>query len=413
MGLPDRDRGPVPELVDRRAALATGVALAGAGALAAVGDPHPRALLGAGVMVVWGVAVALLAPRSPRLAALVVAAVGVRALLIAVPAAWSDDVYRYVWEGRVWLAGRNPFTLAPDAPELAPLRDALWARVNHRAVSSIYPPLAQALFVLVAPLGVPGWKVLSGLADVGTAVLLHRRSPRAGWLWALLPLPALESAGSGHLEGIGVFLLVGALGGRPAWAWAGAMVKLLPGVLLPRLLGRSVRGWLGVCVASLVVFLPILAAGEGAWRGFETYRQTWAYNASLHLLAERVLPASLARPLLQLLGASVALVALRRVRDPGRFALVVTGAFVLLSPTVHPWYVLWPLAAALWVGAEAWVVLAVGVPLAYVVLGTYDAETSSWREPIWPRLVFYPAFYASLLAGALRRLLLPGPWPVH
>lgn len=397
----------------RRAALATGVALLGAALLAAIGDPHPHALSASSVLVAWGALVVLLGPREPSRAALLAAAVAVRAPLLLVPAAWSDDVFRYVWEGRVWLAGENPFALPPDAPTLAPLRDELWAQVNHRGVSSIYPPLAQALFVALSPFGVLGWKLLSAAADVGTAALLHRRSPRAGWLWALLPLPALESAASGHLEGIGVFLLVGALGGRPAWAWAGAMVKLLPGVVLAPLLGRSPRAWLWVAGASLLVTLPILAAGEGAWRGFETYRQTWAFNASLHVLAEAALPAGLARPLLQLLGLGVALTALLRTRDPGRLALAVTGAFVLLSPTVHPWYVLWPLAAALWVGVEAWTLLAVGVPLAYVVLGTWDAAGGSWSEPAWPRLVYYPVFYAALIAGALRRALLPGPWPVH
>ena len=413
MGLPDRDRGAVPGLVDRRAALATGVAGTGAALLAVLGDPHPRAFLGVAVLVAWGIAVATIRPAAPGRLGLVAAAVLVRVPLLLVPAAWSDDVFRYVWEGRVWLAGENPFALPPDAPALAPLRDALWERVNHRGVSSIYPPLAQALFVLVSPFGVLGWKLLSAAADTGTAALLHRRSPRAGWLWALLPLPALESAGSGHLEGIGVLLLVGALGGRPAWAWAGAMVKLLPGVVLPTLLGRSGRAWGLAALATVFAALPILAAGEGAWRGFETYRQTWAFNASLYAVADLLLPEGAARPLLQLLGFVVALGALLRTRDPGRLALAVTGAFVLLSPTVHPWYVLWPLAAGLWVGAGAWTVLAVGVPLAYVVLGTYDAATSSWSEPIWPRLVFYPVFYAFLLVGAARRALLPGPWPVH
>src|SRR5262249_37657681 len=41
--------------------------------------------------------------------------------------AHSDDVYRYLWDGRVQRAGLDPYRYPPDAIELAPLRDADWA----------------------------------------------------------------------------------------------------------------------------------------------------------------------------------------------------------------------------------------------------------------------------------------------
>jgi hypothetical protein len=65
------------------------------------------------------------------------------------------------------------------------------------------------------------------------------------------------------------------------------------------------------------------------------------------------------------------------------------------------------------VGAEAWVLLAALVPLAYVVLATHDPARSTWVEPIWPRLVYYPVFFLALAAGGWRRWTLPGPDPVH
>jgi hypothetical protein len=34
-----------------------------------------------------------------------------------------DDLYRYVWDGRVQAAGLNPYSYAPADPELAALRD--------------------------------------------------------------------------------------------------------------------------------------------------------------------------------------------------------------------------------------------------------------------------------------------------
>lgn len=377
-------------------------------------------------------------PRAswPGAAAILTATVLVRLPWLFAPPVFSDDLYRYVWEGRVWAAGFNPFASAPIDPVLSLLRDAVWAKVNHPEVSSIYPPLAQLLFVLLAPGGVLAWKLLGTLADCGTVALLARRSARSGWLWALLPLTGLESAGSGHLESVGVFLLVLALseeaGGRTrsamAAAWAGAMVKLLPGaVLLP-----LVRGWrarLGVGLATVIAMAPILAAGQGAFRGFETYRAVWAFNGSVYPLLAWLFGdagGDPARKLLQGVGAAWVGIMVWRSRGradaPAAVALAATGAFVLLSPTVHPWYVLWPLAVGLWwadqpattrmpgtaaalaptVGRSSlpWTLAAVLVPLAYRVLGTLQAGV--WHEQAVTRWVIWVPVWTALLVVSWR-----------
>ena len=76
---------------------------------------------------------------------LIIAAAACRLVLIDLAPAQSDDLYRYIWEGRVQTAGRNPYRLPPEATEFSDLRDADWASVNHKEYSAIYPPLAQAL----------------------------------------------------------------------------------------------------------------------------------------------------------------------------------------------------------------------------------------------------------------------------
>lgn len=425
-------------MTPRSRVLATAASLAaaliGASRLtpAAVTDPVVAALVTLGAVVALA-----LAPRrgppppSPGIAepgpsgrAAVLAALAVRVPWLLAPAVFSDDVYRYVWEGLVWRGGYNPFALAPADPALAGLHPegsaalAIWARVNHPELSSIYPPFAQLLFVAVAPAGVLGWKLLATAADLGTVHRLaqgggvnaasatsvpgDRVGQRAAWLWALLPLTAMESAGSGHLEAVGVYLLVRALTSTgPAagvWAWLGAMTKLLPAAaLLPRL--RSARAWAIAGLASLVAFGPILAAGPHLAAGFDAYRARWSFNGSAYpLLAELVGPDP-ARLGLQAAGAAIVAAAIWRWRDEpadrvvARLALLVTSTFVLLSPTVHPWYVLWPLAVALAVEPEGpdltalWTLAAVLVPLAYRVLGTLHdgswTETASTRWAIW------------------------------
>ncbi len=400
------DTLPPPAPSPRASIGAFAAALVGALCVHTLGDPRAHAQAFAVLAVGWGMVVVLARPRlsSPLLVA--VAAVLVRIPLLAVSPTLSDDVFRYVWEGEVWRAGFNPFVLAPDAPALLPLRDEVWAQVNHRAVPTVYPPLAQALFVALAGAGVIGWRLFAAACDVGTAVLLARKRREAGWLWALLPLPALEGAVSGHLESPGVLLLVAALlspRGSSVFAWLGAMVKLLPGILLAL---SPPRRWPLWGALSLVVALPMVRTD-----GFEIYRSTWSYNGSLFPIAYAILP-TVARPALQLLGALLVTAVLLISRDRARVALWATGAFVLLSPTVHPWYALWPLAAALVNGAWAWQVLAVTLPYSYVVLGTYDPLTSAWSESVWTRVVVYVPFYAALLRETWVRLTRAGPWPV-
>jgi hypothetical protein len=394
--------------------LANVLAVSAALLCAALGDL--RAAI-APLAVAWGLLVLALPGTTAHTWAW---ALAVRVPLLLCAPTLSDDVWRYMWEGRVWLAGFNPFAHAPDAAVLAHLRNADWVHVAHKTVPTVYPPGAQGLFVLVAAGldraaggaaalgGVLAWRVLSAGCDVVTAHLLSRRDGRAGMLWALLPLPALETAVSGHLEGPGVLCAVLALGGSGAFAFLGALVKLLPGVLLLR--ERPLRA-AGYLIAGALCWLPMLHLD-----GLRTYGTTWAYNGSLFPVLEPLTGAA-TRPLLQLVGLSVVGTVAWRSRASGggrTLFLWTSGTLVALSPVVHPWYALWPLAAALWPeGAEgvrgpsggaarAWVLLAALMPLSYVVLATYDPSTSRWEESIWARWAIYAPFYALLAYDARR-----------
>jgi len=67
-----------------------------------------------------------------------------RALFVARTPLLSDDVYRYLWDGRVQLNGINPYRYPPAAPELAHLRDGeIHAGINRPAKRTVYPPGAE------------------------------------------------------------------------------------------------------------------------------------------------------------------------------------------------------------------------------------------------------------------------------
>ena len=98
------------------------------------------------------------------------------------PPTLSDDIFRYVWDGRVQLAGITPYLPPPAATELAYLHDGLHGLVNHPDVPTIYPPLAQLFFRLVCALSATpaALKFALLLCDFGLCLLLWRSLVRRG-----------------------------------------------------------------------------------------------------------------------------------------------------------------------------------------------------------------------------------------
>ena len=77
-------------------------------------------------------------------------AVVMRVALLPLAPELTDDFYRYLWDGHVQLAGTNPYLYAPGAPEVEGLRTAWHHLINNPTVPTIYPPLAQLVFLMIA-----------------------------------------------------------------------------------------------------------------------------------------------------------------------------------------------------------------------------------------------------------------------
>ena len=125
------------------------VEVAAVAALGFGGDPTARPLrtlllLAVAALALWAL-VRATRRRPWGLAGVLALAALLRLLLLPLPPELSRDVWRYLWEGRVAAAGGNPYVTAPDAPSLVGLRDEGWARVHHRDVPTVYPPLPLAM----------------------------------------------------------------------------------------------------------------------------------------------------------------------------------------------------------------------------------------------------------------------------
>jgi hypothetical protein len=432
-------------------ALGIAITASTAGALAAPpGAPEtlPRHLLlyiGAGIG--W-TAATLLIPRLERtrgqilLIALVALAMRVPAWCTSPP--HSDDVFRYLWDAKVQHAGVSPYAYPPDAPELVHLRDANWSQMNNRQLPTIYPAGAQLLF-RVAGGSLGSWKALVAAFDLGLFALLlvwlgRRGDPRRALVWGWSPLVAIELGANAHVDGVGAALLAGALAAWELWPrrrWlagallgASAAVKLLALSLVPAL--RSTAARLAFAAVVAMAVLPRLGASS-----LGEYGRRWRANdgafALLHAAADlgvahsrfagrytpdsptlarlltgrdrdQIYPDEVAGGLARAAAFTLFLGALVwaawRLREPAQLALVAVGAFLLLSPTVHPWYVVWILPLLAITPHPAWLAFATAVPLAYVPLPGFR-QGGTWHDPAWSRLVEHGAAWVLLAAPIL------------
>jgi hypothetical protein len=81
-----------------------------------------------------------------------------------------------------------------------------------------------------------------------------------------------------------------------------------------------------------------------------------------------------------------------RGRDAWLDAAVIFLAMVLLSPTAHPWYLLWALALLPIARSGTVWVASLTLPWGYWVL----ADPVDWSVPVWVMVVAYLPVYAAL-----------------
>lgn len=372
------------------------------------------------------------APRpAPRaFAAVLAVSLAARLLLLIPPAPLSDDLYRYLWDGRLGNAGIHPFAYAPVADELAPYRDGVvWPRINHPEVPTIYPPAAQLAFRAMdaawpSPRSPRAAAVLADLATVALLGLLLRRrgrDPAAALVYGWCPLAVLESAGGGHVDALGTALLTGALaiggGGRAARAFGAglllglsALVKPMAPLVAPAVWfatgGRRRAWWVAGGAAAMLLALPYADAGARLFTGLRTYAEHWQFSDAIYspLVAAGAGPRATRVVLAALTIAFAILVGWRR-RDPPAAAALAIAVALALSPTVHPWYALWLLPLLPFAPpplARAGAVFAALLPVTYVSAWNL-ARAGEWLQPAWMRPLVWGAPAVVLAVSALRR----------
>jgi len=336
------------------------------------------------------------------------------------PPGLDDDIHRYVWDGRVQRLGYNPYIVVPSDPALASLHTSETRTLNNPEVPSPYPPGAQLFFRAVTSIHESTFalKLAFVLCDLAIVFVLLDvlRCTRQGEHWVLAyawhPLLAIEVAGSGHVDIVGVLLLlvsVDALVRRwravAALAFALAVsVKFLPIVLLP-LYWKRVRmrdSTLAAIVVGLL-YVPFLNHGRIPIGSLGTYVQRFRFNDPVFATLERVAAPQLVAGLAVLVGFLTAIWMRRKSEEGSSDAFAwPMAASLLCAPVVYPWYLLWVLPFIRSTSTVPIIIWTLSIIPTYYVWHLRTVGRP-WLVPCWILLLEYGSVAVAAAIIALRR----------
>ncbi|MDP5099760.1 MAG: glycosyltransferase 87 family protein [Nonlabens sp.] len=328
---------------------------------------------------------------NPMLGALFMVGIIFRLSLIEYTPNLSQDFFRFIWDGHMLLGGYNPYLYLPHdlvaSGNISHIPNATFLHAHMGEISvnnyTNYPPLNQLFFAVAALLG--GKSMLAtvvwmrliiiafeiGIFIVGTKLLRLLDKP----LWLILlyflnPFVIVELTGNLHWEGVMAFFSLLAVYflfrnqrlKSALFLGYGVLLKLIPLLLLPSLykrLGFKKAAVYYTAVFTVIVlgFLPFLSDEllENYTRTIGLWFGNFEYNAGIFgalksigykltgtniiKTAGAVLPA-----MTLLIIAGLAL--LRKNERPETMLTTIVfsfTAYLFLTMTVHPWYLLMPL----------------------------------------------------------------------
>ena len=384
-------------------------------------------LLVAGVAYLLAIREFFHAPQYPRhvvLVCLALAAIWQSAFLFTPPGA-DDDVHRYLWDGRVQRLGYNPYEVIPADRALAGLHTPETRGLNNPEVSSPYPAGAQLFFRAVTAIheSIFAFKIAFVLCDVAIVFLLLQMLRRNGeaehWVlaYAWHPLVATNGVGSGHVDILGVLLLLVSIAALArSWRMIAAIafamavaVKFLPLVLAP-LYWRRVRTR-DATIAALVfvgLYLPFLRDWRTpGWHlpigSIGTFVQRFRFNGPVFGMLQHLVNPQIAAGVALALGLATAAWFRRKPesREAEQWAWPMAASLVC-APVVYPWYLLWLLPFLRSISTVPLIVWSISILPTYIVW-YLRSRGYEWYAPTWALWLEYGSVAIAAAFVLLRR----------
>ncbi|MGB8706076.1 MAG: glycosyltransferase 87 family protein [Gillisia sp.] len=363
--------------------------------------------------------------------------------LVAIPNL-SQDFYRFIWDGRMIVAGWNPYLYLPKdliASSAAPMAQATelfhgMGRLNASHFTN-YPPVNQLIFAIAALLSkntlgsVIVMRMLIILADLGTLyfgrkLLKELNLPQHQVFWFILnPFVIIEFTGNLHFEGVMLFFLIWSIYLLKKKKWISSAVvmalsislKLLPLLFLPLFfnyfrkeeglgLAKLTGYYIVTGVVVVLAFLPFLSAEliSNFWASTELWFQKFEFNASIYYIIRWIGfqvkgyniigTAGKVLPVITIL----IILALSFFRKNSSLKSLIptmlfsVSVYLFLSTTVHPWYIATPLLLSVFTRYRfvmLWSFL--------IILSYYAYGNAFYKENLWLVAVEYTAVIGMFL----------------
>ena len=364
-------------------------------------------------------------PLRASIALILLGGIAIQLAAVSAPPQNSNDLYRYIWDGRVQAAGIDPYQYVPAARQLTGLRNEfLWypgaeycvtqavvrehpaadlaagcTRINRPKVPTIYPPVAEAYFLGVHYLPdasdstTPIQATTAGVAVLITGLLLFglrrlRREHADGGAVVVVPDRGPRGReqrprrrGGGGIAAAALLVLATArttrrtvLGG--VLLGLAIATKLIPALTVPAVLRRR---WVTVGVAAgsafVAVYIPhVIAVGSKVIGFLPGYLQQEGYTSGTRFgiiglfLTGR---AAIAAAVLVLAVVALAVLWFADPDQPWRGAVVMTAAALAVATPHYQWYALLLVMLVALDGRPEWLAFAAG--------GYYAAEPGLGR----------------------------------
>jgi alpha-1,6-mannosyltransferase len=337
----------------------------------------------------------------------------------------SDDIYRFIWDGKLIWDGIHPFLHTPNDViqnhlVTNPIYKTLYPLLNSPHYFTVYPPVCQTIFAISTKLFPNSiyWsavlmKLILGLFDVGSIFLIQKilksndLPAKNVLLYALNPLIIIELCGNAHFEAAMIFFF---LLGIHFWnqqkielsaiAIAFSIAsKLLPLLFLPFFVFFKPKSnnstfdfqtkFVGILLISIILlFLPLyntqLVENMGA--SLNLYFQKFEFNASLYYVLRWIGFQIFGYNQIAILGPALGVIVFltifywafwRKGNLYQNFLWSIT-LYLLCVTIVHPWYLTLPIAISVFTN-ERFAIL-----WSFLIFGTYiNYSYTPYHENLW------------------------------
>ena len=351
----------------------------------------------------------------------------------------SQDFYRFIWDGRMFLEGYNPYLYTPESFILNHQYPVAQAQELYEGMGMLngshftnYTPLNQFIFLIagwIAGKSVLGSVIIMRLviiaADFGTLYfgkkLLEKLNiPVYHIFWFILnPFIIIELTGNLHFEGIMIFFLVCSLYLLQIGKWKMASIafagsvsmKLIPLIFLPLLFQYFIKKeenskkfpnlksfihlisfYVIVVGITILTFVPFYISEliNNYTTTVKLWFQRFEFNASLYYIARQIGYTFRGYNEIAVIGKAIPIILIIFIlviaffrKNKSMIELITAMLFILsfyyfTATTVHPWYLATLLILSVFTKYKFPLVWSFAIILSYLAYVNIDNKENLW-----------------------------------